>query len=119
VKWFFNLLLIFIIALPVRYMIERVKPFDQTERRPQWVVDLKNLDERHINNGVLFNYENPVEAMFYTDLAVYQILPEKEKIVNLMEKGYSVIINDNGRITEDVRALPGIAIEHLRPGQGR
>lgn len=101
-RWFFNLILILIIVLPIRYAIERMKPFQNRDRNPKWVVELKELNKKNIKNGILFNYENPIEAMFYTDLVVYSSLPSKEKIAELINEGYQIIINDNGNLNENL-----------------
>ena len=97
-RWVYNLILVLLIALPVRYMIERVKPFDKRERHPEWVVQLKQLDKESIEKGVLFNYNRPIEAMFYTDLTVYSILPPKYRIERLVNEGYTILIHDDGKI---------------------
>jgi len=109
-KWFYNLILILLIALPVRYTIERTKPFEKSERNPQWVADLKKLNGRKIDKGVLFNYDNPIEAMFYTNLTVYPFIPDTKTIADLQRKGYSIIINDKGNIPGVVKKLNGLTI---------
>ena len=114
-KWFFSLILFLLIALPVRYSIERIKPFAIKNRNPQWVTDLKKLNEKKITDGVLFNYDKPIEAMFYTDLTAYAFIPEKNVINDLIGNGYMVIINDAGNIPPDVRAISGITFENLNP----
>ena len=86
------------LILPIRYGIERMKPFQNRDRNPKWVVELKELNEENIKNGILFNYENPIEAMFYTDLVVYSSLPSRDKIAELINEGYQIIINDNGNL---------------------
>lgn len=112
-KWLIYLLLILIIALPVRYSIERIKPFEIRDRNPEWVSQLKTLKYRNIEKGVLFNYAEPISAMFYTNLTVYPNIPEKQVLINLLNKGYTVIINDNGNIPEDILLLKGIEIVKL------
>ena len=97
-KWLFNLVLALFVILPIRYGIERMKPFQNSDRNPKWVRDLKELNEKNIQNGILFNYENPIEAMFYTNLIAYSTLPSKEKIEQLINEGYQIIVNDNGNI---------------------
>lgn len=115
-QWMITVLLILLIVLPVRYSIERIKPFENKERKPEWVSDLKKMNEKKIDRGVLFNYDEPIEAMFYTDLtAVYSDLPNKSLIEDLKRKGYTVIINDNAKVTDDIRAMDGIYFEHLTP----
>ena len=110
---FFNLILLLLIALPVRYAIERVKPFNKNERNPQWVANLKKLNDKKITNGVLFNYDQPVAAMFYTNLTVYPDIPDAGTIAGLIENGYTLIINDNSRIPEDIKRIKGVTLEKL------
>jgi hypothetical protein len=103
-----------LIALPARYAIERIKPFDKTDRNPQWTKDLKKLNERPISRGVLFNYDNPIEAMFYTNLTVYQHIPEIGILNNLQQKGYTILINDKGNIPVNIRTMQGITVLNLQ-----
>lgn len=111
--WLYNLILILLIALPIRYTIERIKPFEQRERTPKWVTLLKKLNGSKLLNGVLFNYEKPIEAMFYTNLIVYSIIPDKNKILNLIQNGYIVYINDNGKIPIEVKSIKGVVCINL------
>ena len=102
-KWVFNLILVLLIALPVRYTIERTKAFQKRDRHPQWVANLKELNKKKITKGILFNYDKPIEAMFYTDLTAYRIIPDKNTITELTEKGYTIIINDDGNIPDSIK----------------
>lgn len=104
-KWVFNIILVLIIFLPIRYSLERISPFDSKDRNPQWVMDLRELNKKNIEKGVLFNYDHPIEAMFYTDLVVYSVIPEKEIISNLSHQGYTVIINDDGDLPSYVTEM--------------
>ncbi len=97
-RWISNLILALLIILPIRYGIERMKPFEKRDRNPQWTLELKELNKKNVQNGILFNYNNPIEAMFYTDFVAYSILPSKEKLEQLKNEGYIIFINDNGNI---------------------
>ncbi len=112
-KWVFNLILILLIALPIRYTIERTKAFQKRDRYPQWVANLKKLNNDKINNGILFNYDKPIEAMFYTDLTAYRHIPDNNTIAALTEKGYTIIINDDGNIPDRVKKLEGVKVVEL------
>lgn len=114
-KWFFSLILFLLIALPIRYSIERIKPFAIKDRSPKWVAELKKLDEKKIKDGVLFNYDKPIEAMFYTDLTAYAFIPDKAVIIDLIARGHTIIINDNGNIPADIKAISGVTVENLNP----
>ncbi len=112
-KWFSNIISLLLIALPIRYMLERVKPFEQRDRNPTWAIELRKLNDRKVHNGVLFNYQRPIEAMFYTSLTVYPNIPDRNKITELIAIGYTVIINDDGKIPEEIKTIEGITIEKL------
>jgi 4-amino-4-deoxy-L-arabinose transferase len=109
-RWLYNIILVLLIALPIRYTLERTKPFDKTDRSPQWVSNLKKLNERHIIKGVMFNYDKPIEAMFYTDLTVYSYIPDKNFLTNLIQKGYTVLIDDKGNIPLELKNIQGVKI---------
>jgi len=112
-KWVFTLILALIILLPIRYSIEKIKPFESRDRNPQWVMDLRELNKKNIEKGILFNYDHPIEAMFYTDLVVYPGIPEKEKISDLSHQGYTIIISDDGEIPNDIKVMKQVVTVEL------
>ncbi len=112
-KWLFNVVLLLLIALPIRYSIERMKPFIKSDRNPQWVVNLREFNDREIGKGVLLNYDKPIEVMFYTNLTAYAYIPDKEVVTDLIFQGYTVIINDTGNIPPEIRTINGVMIEKL------
>jgi 4-amino-4-deoxy-L-arabinose transferase len=95
-KWLLNIILFLLIALPIRYGIERMKPFQKMDRNPQWVKELRLLNDESIENGVLFNYNRPIEAMYYTNLIVYNELPSIEKLKSLHAEGYHILLSKEG-----------------------
>ncbi|HMG14270.1 MAG TPA: glycosyltransferase family 39 protein [Saprospiraceae bacterium] len=109
-RWLYNIILVLLIVLPIRYSIERTKPFDKTDRSPQWVSDLKRLNERHIKKGVMFNYDKPIEAMFYTNLTVYSYIPERKVLLDLIEKGYTILIKNDKNVTEEIKLTKGVVM---------
>jgi 4-amino-4-deoxy-L-arabinose transferase-like glycosyltransferase len=109
-KWAFQIVMLLLIALPIRYAIERIKPFDTTDRQPQWTKDLKELNQKNVTNGVLLNYERPVEAMFYTNLTAYNSIPNMQTINELISKNYTVLINDDGNIPAEISQIKEILI---------
>lgn len=100
--WLKTILVFLFFALPTRYMIERVKPLEKRERNPEWVQELKELGNRDMEKGVLFNYYRPLEAMFYTDLIVYSYIPSPQKIEELLDEGYTVLINNNVMVYDEL-----------------
>ena len=111
-KWLFKIILILLVALPIRYGIERIKPFEKRDRNPQWVLDLKELNNENIEKGVLLNYKNPIEAMFYTNLTTYSYIPKKETIEELIDLGYTVIINE-GEVPKQIATMEGVLLKRL------
>ena len=107
-KWIFNIILVLIVLLPVRYCVERLTVFEFKDRNPQWVIDLRGLEKQNIEKGVLFNYSHPIEAMFYTNLTVYSHKPKKENVTDLTQQGYTIIVNNDGTLPDTI-----MADEHL------
>ncbi len=114
-KWPYQVALVLLIALPARYMIERLKPFSTAERNPQWVIDLRQLNSEGMEDGVLFNYDRPIEAMFYTPLTVYAELPARDELEKLVAAGHRVFVQDDGNLPAEVRALRGVTLLQLEP----
>ena len=90
---FRTLLAVSLIILPIRYSIERIKPFSRTDRNPEKIIRLKNLGNEY-QNAVLFNYSDPVTAMFYTNLTAYSQMSDSITVKELSEKGYLILINN-------------------------
>ena len=100
-KLVISLIAILLLLLPVRYAIERIKPFSSRERNPQWVADLKSLNEIFQEEKVVvFNLKRPIEAMFYCDnIIAYSVVPDEKMLAKVMKKGYSsFIVKENGEI---------------------
>lgn len=113
-KWILYVILFLIVALPIRYSIERVKPFEAQDRNPQWAKELRQLDKENISNGILFNYDRPIEAMFYTRLTAYPYLPVKETLNDLIERGFTIIIDDNDDIPQEISEMGNVVIIKLQ-----
>ncbi|NUM51649.1 MAG: glycosyltransferase family 39 protein [Flavobacteriales bacterium] len=101
-KVLIRITLFLILALPIRYSVERLKPFSKKNTFPLWTIQLKQLNKFEITNGVLFNYERPIEAMFYTDLIVYSQLPNKFYLDSLIAEGYQIMINNTANLPENL-----------------
>jgi len=112
-KWLTYILLFLLLALPVRYSIERIKPFDFRERRSEWVQEIRKLDTKG-SGIVLFNYEHPIEAMFYSDCVAYTHIPDVETIEKITASGYEVFINDNGLLPEDFTTSDKVRVIKLK-----
>jgi 4-amino-4-deoxy-L-arabinose transferase len=86
-------LIILLILLPIRYSLERIKPFKNYDKNPVRVKELRALNNRiEDKNSVLFNVKQPIEAMFYTPFTAYSFMPTQRQIRHVHEKGYKVVI---------------------------
>jgi len=110
-RWLIYVVLFLLLALPIRYSIERIKPFENRDRNPQWVQDLKDLNKRYIGKkNVIFNVDNPIETMFYTDFIAYETIPNKNTIEELKLKGYEIYINDNENLSDELKKFKDIQV---------
>jgi 4-amino-4-deoxy-L-arabinose transferase-like glycosyltransferase len=91
-KWVKQILMFLFIALPIRYSLERIKPF-QDNSMPEFVKSLILLKSVTDSNTVLFHYNKPIEAMFYTNIAAaYVELPNQKTVDSLLANNYNIVI---------------------------
>ena len=97
-KWIPITGIILLIGLPIRFSLERVKPLQTIDRSPKWRNDLVELSAqlKDPEKCVVFNVQQSIELMFYSDAVAYDFIPSNEQIESLMKKGYNVYVNDCG-----------------------
>ncbi|MDD3741151.1 MAG: glycosyltransferase family 39 protein [Bacteroidales bacterium] len=96
-------LAILIIVLPIRYSIERIKPFSAENKNPDWVQTLKKLNNSKLpKNTLLFNHPYPIEAMFYLDCTAYSSLPPTDSLSKYYSEGYNIIIYNQTNVPEEI-----------------
>ncbi|PHR28008.1 MAG: hypothetical protein COA38_12745 [Fluviicola sp.] len=106
-KWVPILGLILLIGLPIRFTIERLKPFHTVEI-PQWQVDINSLVEEigKQEKVVVFNVNHPIELMFHTNCTAYNTRPSDELAQKLYDKGYTIyVIQKNQSVREEITYL--------------
>jgi 4-amino-4-deoxy-L-arabinose transferase-like glycosyltransferase len=111
--WLKKAILIVCVLLSIRYSIERVKPFNIRERNPEWTRQLRSLNKIEDENAVLFNIENNIRAMFYSDHAVYQFVPSDKQTDTLTRQGYRVYINNDNNLPDSIVNNPEVVIFRL------
>ncbi len=84
-----------IVALSVRYGVERLKPFKNVDLLAQKKEQILNYGAQFDNKTVLFNTKDYVEVMFYTNLVAYQRIPTEAEVEKMKEKGYTIAIINN------------------------
>lgn len=94
-----NGIAILLVLLPLRYAFERIKPFDHRERKQEWAMYLRTLDNQiPTENAILFNTDRPIETMFYTKLvAAYPGIPDEATIERLKREGYDLYFMQEGK----------------------
>jgi len=84
-----------LVLLPLRYSIERVKPFANFAEERQWTEELKALSSAiplPPKQVVLFSEPHPIQAMFYTGFTAYPWIPEASMLEELRAKGYRIFV---------------------------
>ena len=103
--------LILLVVLPIRTAIERIRPFQQSNRTETWAARLRELNTQiPQSNAVVFNVEHNIEAMFYCNFTAYPFIPSNEQIQQAIQKGYSVYLFDGQAITPEIRNNNNVTI---------
>ena len=109
-----KLVSILLFALPIRYSIERIKPFSTIDRNPAWISALQKLDQQTPSiKKVIFNCKHPVEAMFHADVTAYATLPSNEEINAIQSKGYQIYMDYSVAIPSPLLDRSEIEYVHL------
>lgn len=101
-KWLRFALIIVLIGLPIRYSLERLKPFQGIPNTPEWQVDIQNFSQKIGNkeNVIIFNTQYPIEYMFHTEATAYIGVPAKATLDSLSQVGYELFIVKEGNVPE-------------------
>ncbi|HEY0780965.1 MAG TPA: hypothetical protein VGE98_00810, partial [Thermoanaerobaculia bacterium] len=85
--------LFLLLALPLRYTLERLKPWSDYDRDPAWARQLKALPARlGPQKAALFGVDHPIEAMFYTPYPAYPGLPNAATVAMLRAQGFRTVV---------------------------
>ena len=73
-------LILILIALPIRYSIERIKPLERSPEKKEWRIALQaSIDALPADSKILvINEAQHIEAMFFFDCVAYDIIPKKK-----------------------------------------
>ena len=92
---------ILLVGLPIRYTIERVKPFATNEQETQTADRLRGWKTQLPTDGkaVVFNTPYYIETMFYHNItAAYPHLPTEAQIAELLLRGYKIFVVRNENV---------------------
>ncbi|GAB5419363.1 MAG: hypothetical protein Crog4KO_27920 [Crocinitomicaceae bacterium] len=102
-KWLKITLLILLFILPVRYTVERLKPFQGPHDVPQWQMEIEAFSQRigDRKDVVIFNTQYPIEFMFHTNATAYIGTPLPNTLDSLRSVGYEVYVVKRGNYPEE------------------
>lgn len=90
--WMNYVFVALLILLPVRYSIERIKPFKHRMEHPAWRVRLSELDKQisDTQNVILSGEPHYLNAMFYYDMIAYKHKLNEAQLQQVKNMGYKV-----------------------------
>lgn len=97
-RWIPLALMFFLLALPVRYSLERIKPMVRERQNQAIAYEIKSKDRTSMigEKTILFNTPYPIETMFYTCcVAAYPFTPDASTFGELSDQGYHIIVFDS------------------------
>ncbi|MEX1001678.1 MAG: glycosyltransferase family 39 protein [Crocinitomicaceae bacterium] len=96
-KWAGIVVMIGLIALPLRYSIERLKLFQKQAELSVFYQKRENWEGKFDQHDVVVGCPENIELMYYTDVkAAYHLIPSPDKITDLNEQGYNVYLYRHG-----------------------
>ena len=113
-RWLVALGLAAMLVAPVRILLNDLRLFREHERRPAWVVELEQLEQRLAGErAVILGSPRPIETMFYTSHVAYAGVPDRPTVESLQKRGYRVLVYESDALPADRRGWPDV--EYLRP----
>ena len=113
-NWLKKLILLLLLVLPIRYSIERIKPFSNRERTRPWIENMKTFAaQQEGKKVVVFNCKFPIETMFHTDLIAYEKMPQVNKLKEIHDDGYDIYIDNHISLPKDLMNLDFVNYVHL------
>ena len=111
------ILVALLIVLPVRYCLERAKPFSRLDRNPRWAQELRALPEKlRPGKAAVFNVRHEIEAMFYAPVTAYSFIPTQTQVDEARRQGFSVYVYDGPAVPSELRANAAIILLPRPPG---
>lgn len=98
-----SFLALLLLILPVRYSVERLKPFQARDRYPDYVkalIHFKNSPLYSDEDIVVINTKRPIETMFRLDCTAYNFIPQRAKLDSLMFEGYHIVFVNSSQFSQ-------------------
>lgn len=104
-KWIAIITMLLLIALPVRYMIERSKLLssNKNELIPEFYNYPEETRKDWNDKTIVFGTDDYIEIMFHTNVyAAYRQLPSQERFDELKEEGFGIVMLIEGEFVGPV-----------------
>jgi hypothetical protein len=90
-----------LLALPIRYMVERTKLFQKQPELSVFYQNEENWNNKFTQKDVVFGLQENIDLMFFTEVgAAYQFIPKEIDLLKVKSEGYSIHIYDEGEFIE-------------------
>lgn len=108
----YQIIALLLIALPVRYSVERIKPFNNPHLEPLWSKQVKSLTKvtSPSSDNVILNAEHYIETMFYTECTAYENIPSQNDLNLILSKANKVYVIDDNHLPNYIIENPNIEI---------
>jgi 4-amino-4-deoxy-L-arabinose transferase-like glycosyltransferase len=98
-----GMLLAIMVLLPIRYLLEPTGPLERRDRWPASTELLRTLEARlGLDDAVIFNMPNAIEAMFYSPYTVYEGLPSEAQVRQITKQGRPILIYPSDNVANAV-----------------
>lgn len=103
-RWLAWAAVVLLLALPVRFSLERMKPlssppWDRSDARA-----MTQLGERFADaKTVVFGAPAPLDLMFYSDVISYPQIPTRDEVERAVQRGYRVAVLGGESLPEWIR----------------
>ena len=77
-----------LVALPVRYCLERWKPLQDFREERAVAADLRRMPSGQI---LVVGTQHPIETMFYADVVAMEGVPPEEQLAPLRAAGWRIM----------------------------
>ena len=94
-NWYSMAIIIALVALPIRYSVERIKPWKSQDLAKADYIEnvLLSFAQTEAKKDLLFNTKYPIQAMFYGSVTAYNHMPSSSRIQELISDGYRIYID--------------------------
>lgn len=101
-NWLRYTVLVLLIALPLRFGYERLRPFRPARETPDWqaAINIFASEVKNPERTIVFNTDHPVEYMFHSGVTAYVGMPADYILDSLYSENYTLYIVNEQLVPE-------------------